>query len=164
MISVRKTAISVLRLSRTIVGEIEKSEFTLWRIFQITFRVLCFLTEITTTSTSTVTATTEKTKLHTSPSASQFVKTEKMRFSPMEMVIIGFSFGFVAGAVIAWLVVITVRVCSKRRKKLEKLMTSSEYNGYIQSGVWPPEWFYKLFVLTVDFDWWSALVPLAMES
>ena len=23
---------------------------------------------------------------------------------------------------------------------------------------------YKLFVLTVDFDWWSALVPLAMES
>lgn len=43
----------------------------------------------------------------------------------MEMVIIGFSFGFVAGAVIAWLVVITARVCSKRRKKLEKLMTSN---------------------------------------
>lgn len=80
--------------------------------------------KITTTSTSTVTATTEKTKLHTSPSASQFVKTEKMRFSSMEMVIIGFSFGFVAGAVIAWLVVITARVCSKSRKKLEILMTS----------------------------------------
>ena len=94
-------------------------------------RLLIFLTEITTTSTSTVTATTEKTKLHTSPSASQFVKTEKMLFSPMEMVIMGFSFGFVAGAVIAWLVVITARVCSRRRKKLEKLMTSSEYNGYI---------------------------------
>lgn len=98
-------------------------------------RLFIFLTEITTTSTSTVTATTEKTKLHTSPSASQFVKTEKMRFSSMEMVIIGFSFGFVAGAVIAWLVVITARVCSKSRKKLEILMTSSEYNGYIQSGV-----------------------------
>lgn len=37
----------------------------------------------------------------------------------------GFFFGFVVGAVITWLVVITARVCSKRRKKLRKLMTSN---------------------------------------
>ena len=35
LISVGKTAISVLRSSRTILGEIEKSEFPLLRIFQI---------------------------------------------------------------------------------------------------------------------------------
>lgn len=81
--------------------------------------------KITTASTSTVTATREKTKLHTSLSASQFVKTEKMPSSSMEIVIMGFFFGFVVGAVITWLVVITARVCSKRRKKLRKLMTSN---------------------------------------